>query len=289
MYKTMDDHCKMKVKELKELLKKCKKVHGKSVSKMSKPEMVKLAGVMKEHKKMASLPSKEFEKHVEEMRKMRALHLDGDIKHDEKKEHRMKADVKHDKKEKKEVSSQAKPHMKDKEVHAKPKTKEKEVHAKPKTKEKGIQAERKKGEMGSQAHIAPIMKSQIIQAGEDDDIKYAFGKPVKVEKFTVEKELKDAMTSTSEPKAKRVLSAEHLAKMKAGREAKKAERADERAIEKETKKAEKEAEKERKKAEKEEEKERKKAQREEEKEMKKILKGKKPSDMAGGGGEEKNM
>lgn len=175
----MEDHSKMSVKQLKTLLKECKKVHGKSVTKMSKPEMVKLAGVMKEHKKMASMPEKDFEKHVADMRKMRGLQV---------------APVR--------AKSAPKPHV---------------------------------VRVASEPHIAPIMKSSIIQKGEDEDIRYALGKPVKVEKFVVEKELTKAMSPEKkvkkkavsmgettehedvEPKKKRVLTAEHLAKMREGR------------------------------------------------------------------------
>jgi len=184
----------MKVKELKALLKECKKVHGKSVSKMTKPEMVKLAGVMKEHKKMASMPEKEFEKHVEDMKKMRSL-------------------VSGTKEEKKMVRAKHVP----------------KAHV---------------VRVASEPHIAPIMKSSIIQKGEDEDIRYALGKPVKVEKFVVEKELTKALSPEKkskkkavsmgettehedvEPKKKRVLTAEHLAKMRAGRAMKMAETSD---------------------------------------------------------------
>jgi hypothetical protein len=261
------------MKEMKEYLKKYKKVHGKSISKMCKEEMMKLLKVVKQHEMMTSMPEKEFEKHVEDMKKMRSLMSS-----------------------KPEKAEAKKPEAK-KMVRAKVVPKAHVV--------KIAKEEPKTVRVASEPHIAPIMKSSIIQKGEDEDIRYALGKPVKIEKFEVEKELTKALSPEKkeapekkkkvrgetlvihdsatehedvEPKrAKRVLTAEHLAKMREGRERTRLENAKEKALEK---------------ARKEEEKERK----AEEKEMKKILKAKakrlppSPSDMAGGGGgEAKNM
>jgi len=196
-----DDKTKMSVKEMKAYLKKYKKVHGKSISKMCKEEMMKLLHVVKQHEMMSSMPEKDFEKHVEDMKKMRSL----------------VAGTKGVKEEKK-----AEPKM---------------VRAKAVPKSHVVR-------VASEPHIAPIMKSSIIQKGEDEDIRYALGKPVKVEKFVVEKELTKALSPEKkskkkavsmgettehedvEPKKKRVLTAEHLAKMRAGRAMKMAETSD---------------------------------------------------------------
>jgi hypothetical protein len=188
----------MSAKEMKAYLKKYKKVHGKSISKMCKEEMMKLLHVVKQHEVMSSMPEKDFEKHVADMKKMRSI-----------------------------MSS--KPEAK--------KPEPKMVRAKSVPKPHVVR-------VASEPHIAPIMKSSIIQKGEDEDIRYALGKPVKVEKFVVEKELTKALSPEKkskkkavsmgettehedvEPKKKRTLSAEHLAKMRAGRAMKMAETSD---------------------------------------------------------------
>ena len=195
-----DDKTKMSMKEMKAYLKKYKKVHGKSISKMCKEEMMKLLKVVKQHEMMTNMPEKDFEKHVEDMKKMRSL-------------------------------------MSSKPAEKKPEPKMVKAKSVPKPHVVRV---------ASEPHIAPIMKSSIIQKGEDEDIRYALGKPVKVEKFVVEKELTKALSpekkskkkakavsmgETTEhedvvPKKKRVLTAEHLAKMREGRAMKMSETSD---------------------------------------------------------------
>jgi hypothetical protein len=206
-----DDQSKMSVKEMKAYLKKYKKVHGKSISKLCKEEMMKLLQVVKQHEMMSSMPEKEFEKHVEDMKKMRSI-----------------------------VSSKP----------AEKKEEKKMVRAKSVPKAHVVR-------VAKEPRIAPEMKAEVIQRGEDQDIRYALGKPIKVEKFVVEKELTKALSPEKKAKgktlvihdsatehegeapkkAKRVLTAEHLAKMREGREKARLEKAGEKAIEKEIKKA----------------------------------------------------
>jgi hypothetical protein len=184
------------IAEMKAYLKKYKSVHGKPISKMSKTDMEALSHVVKQHEKMASMPEHEFEKHVAEMKKMRD-HVKGGV---EKKEKPM--EKKHEEKPmEKKVRKSSESQMAHRKAFAE--------WAKSGKKITFSEFKAEHGEKHSKHEKKPVekekpmeKKAEVVQKDEEEDLRVALGrKPRKVEKFVVEKELVEDLSSKSKKKS----------------------------------------------------------------------------------------
>lgn len=173
------DMSHMTDKELKAHLRLHKHIHGQPMNKMDRPGMVAVAERLKHHQLMASLPESDFEKHMKEIKKMRA-------KAEPKAE--AKVPVEGNETTTAQVKKAASPAQ----------VAHRQLFAEyAKSKSKLPFSEFKKG------HLHPEMKASVVEKAEMKDLTSAMGAKSKAKKFVVEKALTDAMGTSSDKKSKK--------------------------------------------------------------------------------------
>jgi len=199
----MHDVSKMSVKELKAYIRLYKKVHCMPYAKLEKPALVSLAERIRDSEKMAHMTDEAFEEHMAEMKDKRdVMMVQKGLKKQVKQLHKTvkKVEKKHGEGEKGEEIRKLKKGIE--EVADKLQVHKRQLTAEHLAK---MKAGREAKKLGAPLPVEPVMKV------------------VKMEKKAEEALMKGMVPE----KKKRVLSAEHLAKMKAGREAKKAKKQEE--------------------------------------------------------------
>lgn len=204
----MVDVSKLSLKELKAYVRLYKKVHCLPFAKLKKAELVSLARRIQGHEELAHMSDEHFDKHQEEMKKVREM------------VHSSKAKSKEADKLMKQSDKVG--------ITKKPASEKQLAHRK-------LFGEYRKAKSGMSfaefkaSKSAPAKAPKVSQRDRKAKAKdLGASTPVEPKMKVVEMEkkaVKELVKAVEPEKKKRVLSPEHLAKMKAGREAKKAEKA----------------------------------------------------------------
>lgn len=160
------DMSHMTDKELKAHLRLHKNVHGMSVNKLDRPSMVAVAERLKHHNLMANLSDSDFEKHMKEIKKLRAKAVPKEAA----------------------AAEEAKPE-KVKKAATPAQIAHRQLFAQyAKSRSSLPFSEFKKG------HLHPEMKASVVEKAELKDLTSSLGAKSKAKKFVVEKELTEAMS-----------------------------------------------------------------------------------------------